>query len=101
MERHFYEDLHQAFTAASGDSTLVLQLDDALIDMTSRYDTMCSSWQVKEQEFVTKREANLLARLAEAEKRLDERNEATKVWIQAERQTRTYCHQLERRLGIG
>jgi hypothetical protein len=34
-------------------------------------------------------------RLAEAEKRLDERNIATKAWIQSDTQTRAYCHRLE------
>ena len=32
----------------------------------------------------------------EFEKRLNERNEATKVWIQAETQARAYAHELEK-----
>jgi len=32
-------------------------------------------------------------------KKLDERNEATKVWIQADTQTREYAHRLELLLG--
>ncbi len=36
----------------------------------------------------------------EFEKQLNIRNENTKVWIQAETQTRGYCHRLEKELDL-
>ena len=38
-------------------------------------------------------------KIAALQKQLDERNEATKVWIQADTQTRAYANQLERKLA--
>jgi len=71
VERGVYEkNLSMgSMRSAKEDAEIILELDDALIIMTKRYEDQLSCWQVSEHEFITKREAGYLAKIAELEKR--------------------------------
>lgn len=76
------------------------ELIEARSSFKKLYEKQLMLWEVSQHQFVTTAEKKLRGEIdrvrQECKAQLDQRNETTKVWIQAETQTREYCQKLER-----